>query len=142
MSNEQRVSKAVWLDSLPASVLTLIFQECSSATRRSLLQVSRLTRDTVLGDARSAGLKLTSLDTPATCKPLARLLKRVCSAGSQRLALILDGKKVRKESAQHQLLSSLLHHGIIKRGWQSVKEVTVKVGFCGWLVLAPATAET
>jgi hypothetical protein len=130
MSDGQRVSKAEGLDNLPVPVLSLIFQNCSPATRSSLLQVSRLTRDTVLGDARSIGLKLSNSDTMTARKPLARLLSRVCSAGSQRLALVLDATEVLQDAAQHRLLSSLLHDGIIKRGWQSVKEVTIKVGFC------------
>jgi hypothetical protein len=127
----QRVSKAEGLlDSLPLPILSLILQRCSSATRRSLLQVSRLTRDTVLGDARSLELTLSNSDTPATCKPLARLLGRICSGRSERLALVLDATKMVGDSAQHLLLPSLLHHGLCQRGWQSVREVTVKVGYC------------
>jgi hypothetical protein len=125
----ERISKAKGLETLPAPVLSLIFQNCSPATRRSLLQVSRLTRNRVLGDARSVELTLSNSDTPTARKPLARLLSRICCNRTERLALILDATKVQQDSAQHQLLSSLLHDCVIQRGCQSVKEVRVKVGF-------------
>jgi hypothetical protein len=129
MSRVQRISNpAVGLDSLPLPALSLIFQNCSSATRRSLLQVSRLSRDIVLCDSRSVNLKLTASDTPAACKPLARLLDRVCSNRSERLTVVLDATEALQKSAQRLLLSRLLHHGLVQRGWQSVKEVTAKVG--------------
>jgi hypothetical protein len=124
----QRNSTAEGLDTLPAPVLSLIFQKCSPETRRSLLQVSRFTRDTILCDARSVALTLSNSDTTATSKPLARLLSRLCSGRSQRLAVALDATKVLQDSAQNRLLlCNLLHHGLLQGGWQAVKRATLKV---------------
>jgi hypothetical protein len=97
-----------------------------------------LTRDAILGDARSAALTLSNSDTPATSsKPLARLLSRICSGRSQRLAVALDATAVLQDPAPHLLLPTLLQYGLLQRGWQAVKEATVKVGFGGVLLSSP-----
>jgi hypothetical protein len=133
MPIKQRASKAQGmnhLEILPPAVVALILQQCSGDARKALLRVSRFTRDAVLHAARSVQLDLRDGDAAEARMPLVRFLHRICSADNGRLSLVLDATKVRHQQTHCKLLANLLHYGILQRGWHSVKELTIKVGFC------------
>jgi hypothetical protein len=83
----------------------------------------------VLREARSVRLELQASDAEAgsNLRPLTRLLARACEAAGQ-LSLSLDASKLGHASTQNSnVLADLLAPAKQQGGWDSVKELVLKV---------------
>jgi hypothetical protein len=114
----------VGLEELPQTAAAVIYQCLDARGRTSLAAVSRWAKDLVLREVRSVELQVHSR---APCKPLIRVICRLCSAADAgRLSFNLVAHGFVRNSNSN-VLSDLLAPAQQQGGWASIKELALEV---------------